>query len=145
MLQNRSLPPGAIFPELPYSDVGGAADWLCRVFGFKERLRMGNHRRQLVLGEAAMIVVEVSAGRSPVTEQAGYGVMVRVEDVDEHYGRSRRNGARIMTTPETYPFGERQYTAEDFAGHRWTFTQTVTDVDPVEWGGHLAAGNGGPG
>jgi hypothetical protein len=22
-------------------------------------------------------------------------------------------------------------------GHRWTFTQSIDDVDPVSWGGHM--------
>jgi hypothetical protein len=34
-----------------------------------------------------------------------------------------------------YMYGERQYGAEDFAGHRWTFTETLADVDPQTWGG----------
>ena len=34
-------------------------------------------------------------------------------------------------------YGERQYNAEDFAGHRWDFTQTIADVDPKDWGGTL--------
>jgi uncharacterized glyoxalase superfamily protein PhnB len=32
-------------------------------------------------------------------------------------------------------YGERQYSAEDPWGHRWTFSQTVADVDPRDWGG----------
>jgi hypothetical protein len=32
-------------------------------------------------------------------------------------------------------YGERQYNARDFHGHHWDFTQTLTDVDPVSWGG----------
>jgi hypothetical protein len=32
------------------------------------------------------------------------------------------------------PFGERQYTARDHAGHYWTFAQHVADVAPEEWG-----------
>ena len=33
------------------------------------------------------------------------------------------------------PFGERQYTVEDLAGHQWTFSETLTDMVPEEWGG----------
>ena len=36
---NRSMPPGVIIPEIPYPDVSEAVDWLCRPFGFAERLR----------------------------------------------------------------------------------------------------------
>jgi hypothetical protein len=32
-------------------------------------------------------------------------------------------------------YGERQYSAEDLAGHRWTFSETLADVAPEEWGG----------
>jgi hypothetical protein len=44
MITNRSMPPGVIIPELPYYDVNQAATWLCQAFGFRERLRIGNHR-----------------------------------------------------------------------------------------------------
>ncbi len=37
--------------------------------------------------------------------------------------------------PTDTPFGERQYTAEDLAGHQWTFSQTLADMAPEEWGG----------
>jgi hypothetical protein len=31
----------------------------------------------------------------------------------------------------------RQYLAADLAGHRWTFSETLADVDPASWGGEL--------
>jgi hypothetical protein len=37
--------------------------------------------------------------------------------------------------PTDYPYGERQYSTEDPAGHTWTFSQTIKDVNPAEWGG----------
>jgi hypothetical protein len=43
-------------------------------------------------------------------------------------------GARIINQPTDYPYGERQYTAEDIGGHRWTFTQSIADIDPASWG-----------
>ena len=44
MIMNRSMPPSVIIPELAYPDVREAVDWLCRSFGFVERLRIGDHR-----------------------------------------------------------------------------------------------------
>jgi hypothetical protein len=32
---------------------------------------------------------------------------------------------------------ERQYTAADRDGHRWTFSRSLADVDRAEWGGVL--------
>ena len=53
---------------------------------------------------------------------------------------SREHGARIIRDPEDFPYGERQYTCVDPAGHSWTFSETVRDVDPPDWGGELASG-----
>jgi len=66
-----------------------------------------------------------------------HSVMVRVANLDDHCERATQCGAKIINPPTVYPFGERQYTAEDLGGHRWTFSQTVADVDPVSWGGIL--------
>ncbi len=61
--------------------------------------------------------------------------MLRVEDVDASFSQALAHGARIVHAPETYMYGERQATLEDFAGHQWTLTQTIEDVDPATWGG----------
>ena len=130
MTTNRSMPPGIIIPELPYDDVQVAAAWLCQAFGFRERLRIGNHRCQLTFGEASVVAVE--------RKEPGIShTLVHVEAVDSHHARAKESGARIINPPIDYPFGERQYTAEDIGGHRWTFSQTIADVDPETWGGEL--------
>ena len=41
---------------------------------------------------------------------------------------------RILNPPQSHPFGERQYSAEDPEGHRWSFTESVADVLPEAWG-----------
>jgi uncharacterized glyoxalase superfamily protein PhnB len=130
MIANRSMPPGLIIPELPYDDVNAAALWLCQAFGFKERLRIGNHRCQLTFGDSSVIAIERK-------EPGISSVLVHVEDVDSHFERVRQSGARIINLPTEYPFGERQYTVEDIGGHRWTFSETIADVDPKTWGGEL--------
>jgi uncharacterized glyoxalase superfamily protein PhnB len=48
---------------------------------------------------------------------------------------ARESGARILHPPTDYPYGERQYTDEDVGGHRWSFSQSIADVAPEEWGG----------
>lgn len=65
-------------------------------------------------------------------------VQVRIEDAANHCERSRQAGAKILKPPTDYPFGERQYDAEDFNGHRWNFTETIADVDPESWMGASA-------
>jgi uncharacterized glyoxalase superfamily protein PhnB len=132
MNTNRSMPSGVIIPELPYPDVREAVDWLCRTFGFRERLRIGNHRAQLSFGEGSLVVTQRSEG-----SDAAFSVMVRVGDVDAHYQQAKQSGAKIINPPADYPYGERQYTMKDPGGHLWTFSQTIADVDPQTWGGIL--------
>jgi uncharacterized glyoxalase superfamily protein PhnB len=38
-----------------------------------------------------------------------------------------------------YPYGERQYSAVDVGGHHWTFSESIADVDPADWGGELVS------
>jgi uncharacterized glyoxalase superfamily protein PhnB len=138
---NRSMPPGVVIPVHAYPDVREAAGWLCRAFGFVERLRIGGHRAQLSFGDGAVVVTGLPGdpGASPGEDGALFrqSVMVRVADVDSHHEQARRCGARIIGPPADQPYGERQYSAEDPGGHRWTFSQTIADVDPGTWGGVL--------
>jgi len=132
MDKNRSMPPGTIIPEIPYPDIDEAAEWLCRVLQFRRRLRIGNHRFQLSFG-AGSVVATSRGDRAP----SRCSIMVRVEDVDAHWEHARSQGARVLNPPMSYPYGERQYTVEDLAGHAWTFSQAIKDVDPADWGGVL--------
>jgi uncharacterized glyoxalase superfamily protein PhnB len=129
VIENRSVPSATVIPELAYPDVAEASEWLCNAFGFQERLRIGNHRAQLVLADGAVIVTQRAEGDS-----GGQSVLVRVEDADAHHERAAAGGARILNPPTDYPYGERQYTAADLGGHHWTFSQSIADVDPASWG-----------
>jgi uncharacterized glyoxalase superfamily protein PhnB len=134
---NRSIPAPTVIPVLIYPDVREAVDWLTAAFGLVERLRIGeNHRSQLSLGDGALIIGDVRGERRPPREgEVTHSVMVRVEDVGSHCERARAHGARIIQEACDFPFGERQYTAQDPAGHQWTFSQTIADTAPEEWGG----------
>jgi uncharacterized glyoxalase superfamily protein PhnB len=134
---NRSIPASTVIPVLTYPDVREAVGWLGAAFGFVERVRIGeNHRAQLGFGDGAVIVGDVGHDRRPPRPgEVTHSVMVRVEDVHAHCERARGQGARIVMEPTDFEYGERQYSAEDLAGHRWTFSQTLTDVAPEEWGG----------
>jgi uncharacterized glyoxalase superfamily protein PhnB len=67
-------------------------------------------------------------------------VTVHVDNVDAHYEHAKERGATIVKTPTDMPFGERQYTAEDIGGHRWTFSQSIADVPLETWGARSPAG-----
>ena len=136
---NRSIPAATVIPVLYYPDVHAAAAWLCAAFGFTERLRIFDHRIQLNVGGGAVVVAD-GPGSSPGEGTISVSIMIRVADADEHCAMATRGGAVVVTPLATHPFGERQYTVRDFAGHKWTFSQSVADVEPSTWGGEMVEG-----
>ena len=134
VIVNRSVPRSAVIPVLTYDDLAEASDWLCRAFGFRERLRIRDHRAQLVFGDGAVIVTGGGKERPVAATPVTHAVHVRVEDADRHHEQAKRSGAQILEPPTDYPYGERQYSAVDLAGHHWTFSQSIADIDPTSWG-----------
>ena len=140
MKPNRSIPSAVVIPVLIYPDVREAVAWLTDAFGFVERLQIGdNHRSQMSVGDGgAIIAADVRHGRRPPSPgEPTHSVLVRVEDARAHCERARSHGASILMEPTDFEYGERQYLAEDPAGHQWTFSETLDDVDPATWGGTL--------
>ncbi|MBV8063255.1 MAG: VOC family protein [Nevskia sp.] len=135
MMRNRSIPETVVIPELGYRDVNEAAAWLCRAFGFRERLRIGKHRIQVLVDGGGAVVATESPGRPDF----GHSMLVRVKDVAAIYAQALAQGGTTIGKPEDHPYGERQCTVLDPGGHCWTFSQTLADVDPREWGGELVA------
>ena len=136
-VDNRTMPACSVIPELVYDDVTAAIGWLCDTFGLVERWRVGDHRAQLSIGGCTVAVTE------PRTSRALPGhvsLVVRVPDAAAHCARAHERGARIVAEPKDFPYGERQYTAEDLGGHHWTFSESIADVAPEEWGGTSGPG-----
>jgi len=131
MKSNASMPSSFIIPQLPYPSVTEAAIWLERAFGFTVRVTVGDHRIQMNAagGHVVLTQAEGSAPRC--------ALMVRVEDVYAHHARVIAAGAgeNVASTPQNYPYGERQYTVIDCGGHAWTFSQSLDNVAPESWGG----------
>ncbi len=137
MLDNRSVPPGPVLPEIVYEDVEAAVAWLCEAFGFAVRWQAGDHRAQLWVGEGAVVVRD----RPPDVDEgepvpgACSALLVRVEDAEATLTRALAHGAKLVRELRDHPYGERQCTVADIGGHRWSFTQSIADVAPEEWGG----------
>jgi PhnB protein len=130
-----------IVPMLSYEDVGGAADWLGRAFGFEENDRI-EHEGEVVHVELRLgrgVVMLGRPGESYVNpkrlreqcEAAAQmysvpwvvdGVWVQVGDIDEHFEQAKAAGARLLSEIEDGPVG-RLYRVEDHEGHRWMFAQ----------------------
>jgi uncharacterized glyoxalase superfamily protein PhnB len=143
MKSNRSIPAPTVIPVLVYPDVRDAVAWLSAAFGFEERVRIGeDHRSQLRLGDGALIVADAHGDRRPPRPgEVTHSVTVRVEDARAHCEHAREHGAQILMEPTDFEYGERQYSAADPAGHQWTFSQTLNDVAPEDWGGETVSNN----
>lgn len=131
-MRNRSAPPCEVTPVVAYPDVPAAAAWLEAAFGFRVRLRIADHRVQMGFGSACLIVAEAGNDKQWANRSS---VMLRVPDVDAACAQALKHGATTLRPPQTHIYGERQATLKDFAGHLWTLTQSIEDIDPAAWGG----------
>lgn len=130
--------------SLFYKDAPKAIDWLCDAFGFEVRLKVEGEggrieHSELVFGEAVVTVGDEERqkdkGRNNVSPLSVGGMNTMcacfyIDDVDAHCARARAAGAKITYEPTTSDYGEeywadRSYSAEDFEGHRWWFSQRM--------------------
>ena len=104
-MNNRSAPAGIVIPVVAYPDVAAAVAWLEAAFGFRVRLRVGNHRVQVWFESACLIVGEQGKDKEWATRSS---TMLRVRDVDALCARAVEQGARLVHAPQTHVYGERQ-------------------------------------
>jgi len=134
-----------VFPMIAYENAGAAMDWLMRAFGFRERRRMIDKEGRVVHGELelsgslVMMASPTPAYQSPKRhaescEQARRwlevpwvidGVLIYVDDIDEHFRKAQAAGADLLSGIETGGPG-RLYRVADIEGHRWMFCQPNT-------------------
>jgi uncharacterized glyoxalase superfamily protein PhnB len=132
----------SVIPMLSYEDGMAALEWLRRAFGFREITRLAwpdgrlSHGEMEAGGGLIMLASPTPDYQSPKRhrescEQARKwstvpwiidGVLVYVDDLDQHFARAKAAGATILSDIESGPPG-RRYRAEDFEGHRWFFFQ----------------------
>ena len=131
-----------VIPMIAYEDGPKAMDWLSSAFGLKERSRMVGEDGRLSHGEmlagagVIMLATPTPDYQAPRRHRAECepaqrwstvpyivdGVLVYVDDVNEHYRRAKQRGATILTEVEADDYGKR-YRAEDVEGHRWMFME----------------------
>lgn len=140
---NRSAPDTAVIPVLYYPVVREAVQWLTTALPFVERLRIADHRSQLLHNGGAIVVAtpggHANAAPSTLQSPAAHSVMLRVTGIDALFERARASGARVLAEPANHMYGERQCSFLDPWGHPWTLSETVFDSDPADWGGELLA------
>ncbi len=61
----------------------------------------------------------------PDADRVSVMIYVYVDDVDAHHAHAKAEGALIRDEPHDHFGGNKQYTASDPGGHRWTFAQPL--------------------
>lgn len=132
----------ALVPYLLYNDVAAALVWLAKAFGFQE---FGDrfHGADGAVAHAAMqlkpggeiFMMGCPGKKYKNPKQLGVATQlqhVNVENLDAHYKRAKKAGARIIEEPKDTFYGDRRYGVEDPEGHKWYFAQHVRDVSSAE-------------
>jgi hypothetical protein len=82
---------------LYYPDVREAVEWLTTALPFTERLRIADHRYQLLHGNGAIVVAtpDGHADAAPSTLQSpeAHSVLLRVTGIDQLFERAKAAGA----------------------------------------------------
>lgn len=126
----------SITPYLLYQDAGAAVSWLAKAFGLRRSgdLHKGadgrvNHAA-MTFGDAILMLGSPGPDfRNPkALGHATQNLYVDVDDVDEHYARAVKAGAKIIEEPTNTFYGARRYGAEDPEGHRWYFAQELASA-----------------
>jgi PhnB protein len=123
----------AITPYLLYEDVGGALKFLSKAFGFKKfgavnKLSNGkvNHAAMKLGDDLVMMGYPGPAYKNP--KRLGHSTQslyINVDDVDAHFARAKKAGAKIIEEPHDEFYGHRRYGVEDPEGHQWYFAQDI--------------------
>ena len=123
----------AITAYLYYEDVARALKFLARAFGFRKcgpQMKGPdgkiNHASMKLGPDLVMMGYPGPKYRNPKQlGQATASLYVNVNNVDAHFARARKAGAKILDIPKNTNYGARRYGAEDPEGHQWYFAKEI--------------------
>jgi uncharacterized glyoxalase superfamily protein PhnB len=123
-----------IIPSMRYRNAPAAIDWLCKAFGFAQKLVVPGANGTIMHAELTygngMVMLGSAAddhfgGTMKQPDEIGGAETqmpcVIVPDCDAHYVRAKAAGAKIVFDIEDKPYGGRGYACRDLEGHMWYF------------------------
>lgn len=132
-----------IIPMLSYENGISSLEWLKKAFGFEENMEMRfveegllTHS-ELKAGESTIMIATPSLDYESINKQRKRdkqmdkwlsvpwvvnGLLVYVENVDEHFKKAKENNAEILSEIEE-DFPGKRYRCADIEGHRWMFME----------------------
>jgi len=130
-----------VTPYLLYGDVEAALAFLAKAFGIEEygERFTGEDGRvnhaAVKIGKDGVIMMGCPGPEYKNPKALGnstQSLYIYVEDVDAHFERAKRAGAKILNEPSDQFYGDRRYGAEDPEGHQWYFATHVREVSMDE-------------
>jgi len=131
-----------LVPYLLYKDVGKALAFLRKAFGFTEWGDRFSGEDGTIMhaavqiskgGEILMMGCPGAKFKNPKKLGTATQLLyINVDNVDKHFARARKAGAKIVTKLEDTFYGDRRYGVADPEGHQWYFAQHVRDVSSAE-------------
>ncbi len=126
-----------IIPCIHYKDASVMSSWLCDVFVFNVHAAYyGDHdilmHAELVLGESMIMLGSVKTDSeywrymclpsytNGQNTQSPY-LIISEDEIDAHYEKAVRGGARILIPLREQDYGGKLYTCADPEGHVWNF------------------------
>lgn len=132
-----------IIPMLSYENGISSLEWLKKAFGFEENMEMRfveegvlTHS-ELKAGESTIMIATPSLDYESINKQRKRdkqmdkwlsvpwvvnGLLVYVENVDEHFKKAKENNAEILSEIEE-DFPGKRYRCADIEGHSWMFME----------------------
>jgi PhnB protein len=134
--------PQKLTPYLLYKDVAKALGFLAKAYGFVEfgdRFTASDgtvqHAAMEISPKGEVIMMGCPGPKYKNPRKLGSTtaqLYIQVDNVDAHFARAKKAGAKILDKPEDTFYGHRRYGAEDPEGHRWYFAQHIRDVSSEE-------------
>lgn len=144
MKEKEEAAPGTqkVMPYLLYKDVGKALKWLRKAFGFTEfgdRFEGEDgtvqHAAVSISNGGEIIMMGCPGPKYKNPKKLGTATQllyINIENVDKHFVRAKKAGAKVLHKPEDTFYGDRRYGVEDPEGHQWYFAQHMRDVSSAE-------------
>jgi PhnB protein len=139
----KPIPAGyhALTPYLCVNGAGAAIDFYKKVFGARERLRMGAPggkvgHAELTIADSVVMIADEFPDMGFFGPKEGVGLPVNmhlyVKDVDAVFQRAIAEGAKVMRAIENKFYGDRTGSITDPFGHVWHLATHVEDLTPAE-------------
>jgi uncharacterized glyoxalase superfamily protein PhnB len=137
-MSEKLVEPSRIYPALRYRDAPAMIGWLCKAFGFAERVVYPGPdgtiaHAELSLGSAMIMLgsarddkfgAMVGAPLGPDADSVkgnGQAIYVAIEDPDRLFSRAKAAGAKILMDLTDTDYGSRDFICRDPEGYVWCF------------------------